>query len=83
MHSLVVNLKNVLITLQPLRFGMPFLHRFMSAIKVCDQGNIWFFSEKSSNKNKSLAADKHVQLFFSHPGKSSYLVVGNQGALKV
>lgn len=24
--------------------------RPMSAIKVCDQGNIWFFSEKSSDK---------------------------------
>ena len=49
--------------------------RPMSAIKVCDQGNIWFFSEKDSEKNKSIEANKNVQLFFSHPGKSSYLVV--------
>lgn len=47
----------------------------MTAIKVCDQGNIWFFSEKTSEKNKAIEADKHVQLFFSHPGKNSYLVV--------
>jgi len=47
----------------------------MSAIKVCDEGNIWFFSEKSSDKNKAISKDKNVKLFFSHPGKGSYLVV--------
>lgn len=49
--------------------------RPMSAIKVCDQGNIWFFSEKNSDKNKDIAENKNSQLFFSHPPKSSYLVV--------
>ncbi|MBC7650276.1 MAG: pyridoxamine 5'-phosphate oxidase family protein, partial [Deinococcales bacterium] len=49
--------------------------RPMSAIKVCDQGNIWFFSEKDSEKNKAIVLDKNVQLFFSHPAKGSYLVV--------
>lgn len=49
--------------------------RPMSAIKVCDEGNIWFFSEKNSDKNKAIKEDKDVQLLFSHPGKSSYLVV--------
>jgi len=53
----------------------------MSAIKVCDQGNIWFFSEKSSEKNEAIAADKNVQLFFSHPGKSSYLVVNGEAEI--
>lgn len=53
----------------------------MSAIKVCDQGNIWFFSEKSSDKNKAIAADKKVQLFFSHPGKSSYLFVNGDAEI--
>jgi general stress protein 26 len=49
--------------------------RPMTAIKVCDQGNIWFFSEKSSGINQAIASDKNVQLFFSHPEKNSYLVV--------
>jgi general stress protein 26 len=49
--------------------------RPMSAIEVCDQGNIWFFSEKNSEKNNAIENDKHVQLFFAHPGKSSYLVI--------
>ncbi len=49
--------------------------RPMAAIKVCDQGNIWFFSEKNSDKNEAISKDKNVQLFFSHPAKNSYLVV--------
>lgn len=53
----------------------------MSAIKVCDEGSIWFFSEKSSDKNKAIITDKNVQLFFSHPGKSSYLVVNGEAEI--
>lgn len=53
----------------------------MTAIKVCDQGNVWFFSEKSSDKNKAILADKNVQLFFSHPGKGSYLVVNGEAEI--
>ena len=55
--------------------------RPMSAIKVCDQGNIWFFSEKDSDKNKAIASDKIVQLFFSHPSKGSYLVVNGEAEI--
>jgi general stress protein 26 len=55
--------------------------RPMNAIEVCDQGNIWFFSEKNSDKNKAIVADKDVQLFFSHPGKSSYLVVNGEAEI--
>jgi len=55
--------------------------RPMTAIKVCDQGNIWFFSEKGSEKNKAIAADKNVQLFFSHPAKSSYMVVNGEATI--
>ena len=55
--------------------------RPMSAIKVCDQGNIWFFSEKDSEKNMAIVADKKVQLFFSHPVKGSYLVVNGEAEI--
>jgi general stress protein 26 len=55
--------------------------RPMTAIKVSDQGNIWFFSEKSSDKNVAIAKDKNVQLFFSHPGKSSYVVVNGEAEI--
>ena len=55
--------------------------RPMSAIKVCDQGNIWFFSEKNSDKNKDIEKDKNVQLFFSHPAKGSYLIVNGEAEI--
>ena len=53
----------------------------MTALKVCDQGNFWFFSEKGSDKNKAILKDKNVQLFFSHSGKGSYLVVNGEAEI--
>jgi len=55
--------------------------RPMSAIKVCDKGNIWFFSEKNSDQNKAIVADNDVQLFFSHPGKDSFMVVNGKAEI--
>ena len=55
--------------------------RPMSAIKVCDPCNIWFISERYSEKNKAISTDKNVQLFFSHPAKSSYLVVNGEAEI--
>lgn len=53
----------------------------MSAQKVDEEGNIWFFSGKDSDKNKEINKDLDVQLFFSHPGKSSYLVVNGEASI--
>ena len=53
----------------------------MLVIKVCNQGNIWFFGKKSSDKNKVIAADKNVQLFFAHPTESNYLVVNGEAEI--
>ena len=58
-----------------------FTWRIMLVIKVCDQGNIWFFGKKSSDKNKAIAADKNVQLFFAHPAESNYLVVNGEAEI--
>ncbi len=55
--------------------------RPMTAQKVCDQGNLWFFSQADSEKNAQIKHDQHVQLYFAHPGKQSYLVVN--GVAKV
>jgi general stress protein 26 len=55
--------------------------RPMSAVQVCDQGNIWFFSEKNSDKNKAIENDKNVQLYFSHPAKNIYLVVNGEATI--
>lgn len=55
--------------------------RPMEAMQVCDQGNIWFFSDVDSDKNEEIKKDKLVQLFFSHPGKSSYLIVNGDAEI--
>lgn len=55
--------------------------RPMGVQNVCDQGNLWFFSEKNSDKNNDISINKNVQLFFSHPGKNSYLVVNGEAEI--
>lgn len=55
--------------------------RPMSSQDVCDEGNIWFFSEINSIKNSEIEQDKRVQLFYSHPGKDCYLVINGDAEL--
>jgi general stress protein 26 len=52
--------------------------RPMSTQEVDDEGNMWFFSDINSDKNREIKNDKRVQLFYSHPGKSSYVVVNGE-----
>lgn len=55
--------------------------RPMSALEVSEDGNIWFFSEKTSEKNRDIASDNKVRLYFSHPAKNSYLVVNGEAKI--
>ena len=55
--------------------------RPMSAQEVDDEGNIWFFSGIDSDKNREIQEDNFVQLAFSHPSKSSYLVVDGEAEI--
>ncbi len=55
--------------------------RPMAVQNVCDQGNIWFFSNVDSEKNAQILQDKGVQLYFAHPGKQSYLVVHGEAKI--
>ena len=57
--------------------------RPMGAQEVDDEGNLWFFSDIHSDKNREIKEDKKVQLFFSHPGKSSYLVINGDAEIIV
>ena len=50
---------------------------------IFDQGNIWSFSEKSSDKNKAIVTDKNVQLVFSHPAKGSYIVFNGEAEINL
>jgi len=49
--------------------------RPMSAQEVDEDGNIWFFSGLDSDKNLEIQKDNVVQLVFSDPSQSSYLIV--------
>lgn len=55
--------------------------RPMSAQEVDQEGNLWFFSGIDSDKNREIKQDKHVQLFFSDPIKSSFLVVNGEAEI--
>ena len=54
---------------------LPLDSRPMSTQKVDEQGNIWFLSDKNSNKNKHIAADNRVQLFYANKNSSEYLSI--------
>ncbi len=54
---------------------LPLTTRPMSTRDVDEDGCIWFFSRQDSSKNKEIAADDRVQLFYSNFSSSEYLSV--------
>lgn len=52
---------------------LPLQTRPMSRQLVDDEGNLWFFSDKDSDKNRDIEKDNRVQLFFSNKASSEYL----------
>jgi general stress protein 26 len=54
---------------------IPMQVRPMSAQDVDDEGNLWFLSSKSSNKNFEIGEDSRVQLFFADADNSEYLSI--------
>jgi len=45
----------------------------MATQEVDEEGNIWFMSDRSSDKNKEIDKDNKVQFFYSHTGNYEYL----------
>lgn len=56
--------------------------RPMSTQGVDDNGDIWFFSAKDSDKNREVQQDSRVQLIYAHPPKSSFLVVNGEATVE-
>jgi general stress protein 26 len=52
---------------------LPLTTRPMSTRDVDDDGCIWFYSREGSNKNKEIASDNRVQLFYSNFSSSEYM----------
>jgi general stress protein 26 len=55
--------------------------RPMATSAVDEEGNIWFFSVRDSEKNLEISQDPHVRLFYAHPGKSSFLIVTGEAEI--
>ena len=58
-----------------IKTGKPFSTRPMAVQEVDDDGNLWFLSDKESNKNMELKEDDHVQLLFSSSSHAGFLNV--------
>ena len=54
---------------------LPLSARPMSTQDVDEDGNIWFFSGKTSDKNTHIEIDNRVQLFYANKGASEYLSI--------
>ncbi len=52
---------------------LPLKARPMSRQAVDEDGTLWFFSAKDSDKNSDIEKDSRVQLFYSNQKKSEYL----------
>jgi general stress protein 26 len=53
----------------------------MATQEVDDEGNLWFLSAKSSNKNQHILADPRIQLFYSNTASSEYLSIYGIGQI--
>lgn len=57
--------------------------RPMSTAQVDSDGNLWFLSKESSNKNAEIKIQSHVQLFYSNKSNSEFLsVYGDASVIK-
>ncbi len=55
--------------------NLPLSARPMATQQVDDEGNIWFMSDKNSDKNEHIENDDQVQLFYSHTNNYEYLSI--------
>ncbi|HET9745148.1 MAG TPA: pyridoxamine 5'-phosphate oxidase family protein [Chitinophagaceae bacterium] len=57
---------------------LPLAGRPMATQEVDEEGNIWFMSDRNSNKDYEIEKDNRVQLFYSNTGNYEYLsIYGN------
>ena len=61
--------------------GMPFQTRPMATTDVDDEGNLWFFSGKDSNKNYEVKTDDHVQLIYAKGSNSHFLSISGKAKI--
>jgi general stress protein 26 len=50
---------------------------------VDDDGAIWFFSAKSSEKNQEIQQNSKVQLLYGHSGKQNYVSIEGEASISI
>lgn len=59
----------------------PLSARPMAVQEVDEEGNLWFLSSRSSEKNVDIEQDNHVQLFFSNNNNYEYLSIYGEASV--
>jgi general stress protein 26 len=60
---------------------MPFRTRPMSTLEVDEEGNLWFFSAKSSDKNDEIKDNDTVQLIYSKNSDVHFLTITGKATI--
>ena len=60
---------------------LPFRTRPMSNLEVDDEGNLWFFTRKSSDKNDEIKNDDTVQLIYAKNSDTHFLTITGQATM--
>ena len=61
--------------------SLPLTTRPMSTRAVDESGCIWFFSRSDSNKNREIAQDGRVQLFYANNSSAEYLSIYGKASI--
>lgn len=61
--------------------GHPVESRPMNVREVDDEGNLWFLSSSDSLKNRDIAHDRHVDLFFQEGKRACFLHVAGRATI--
>ena len=60
---------------------LPFQTRPMATQKVDNEGNLWFLSGATSDKNMEIKTDMNVQLIYAKPGDSHFMTVSGKAVV--
>jgi general stress protein 26 len=56
--------------------------RPMVVIDIDSRGNLWFFTNRYSDKVKDITDDNHVQLVFAHPARAIFIDIHGRASVE-
>jgi general stress protein 26 len=81
LKKMVDEIKTCLFCTQ-IKTGESFTTRPMSTQKVDDEGNLWFLSDKNSNKNAQIREDDGVQLLYTNKPHEGFLSIAGHAEIQ-